>query len=64
MKITKLSELLALLGWVSVFTESWLLVTRQIPPDGLSWGFLGFFFITAVFASAIAAPRKTQNKEQ
>ncbi len=55
MKIQKLSELLALLGWISFIVECWLLLTRQIPPDFLSWFFFGLFFLLALFASVQVA---------
>jgi len=58
MKIEKPSQLLAILGWVSVFVEGWLLVLRQVPSDALSWGFFTFFFLVAIGASAIASPSK------
>jgi hypothetical protein len=52
-KIQKSSIVLAYAGWTSVFIESWLLLTRLIPADGLSWSLFGLFFFLAVMASAI-----------
>lgn len=62
MKIEKFSQLLALVAWVSVFTEGWLLLMRAIPADFLTFFFFGFFFVIAVFASAVAAPKKDGTK--
>lgn len=52
-KNQKPSMILAYAGWTSVFIESWLLLTRLIPADGLSWSLFGLFFVLAVMASAI-----------
>lgn len=58
MKIEKFSQLLALVSWVSLFTEGWLLLLRAIPADGLTFFFFGFFFVVAVMAGAVATPKK------
>jgi hypothetical protein len=51
---TKPSQLLAAIGWASVFAEAWALLTRNIPADALSWGMWVFFLIIAVLASVIS----------
>jgi hypothetical protein len=49
--ITKPSQLLSALAWISVFCEAWLLLTRHIPSDFLSWGLWLFFLVIALMAS-------------
>lgn len=49
--ITKLSQLLGALAWGSVFCEAWLLLTRHIPSDFLSWGLWLFFLVIALISS-------------
>lgn len=60
MKIDKPSMLLAYASWASVFVLGWLIVLRSIPTDGLTWSFMGLFFLVAVMASAVASnnPKK------
>jgi len=55
MKIEKPSQLLAVVAWASVFVEAWLLVLRNIPADGISWGFFAFFFLIAVASAAVSS---------
>ena len=61
MKIDKPSAVLAYAGWVSVFVESWLLLLRIIPADGLTWTFFGIFFVVAVIASAVSSSGPKQD---
>lgn len=49
--IKKPSQLLSAMAWCSVFCEAWLLLTRNIPSDFLSWGLWLFFLLVAVLAS-------------
>lgn len=58
MKIENFSQLLALISWVSVFVEAWLLILRAIPADGLAFGFFALFFFVAVMAGAVASTKK------
>jgi hypothetical protein len=57
-KIETKSQLLAAIGWISVFVEGWLIVLRLIPADFLTWMFFVIFFIVAVFASAVAGGKR------
>lgn len=54
MEIRTLPQLLALLAWLSIFVEVWLLILRKIPSDALSWAFFSFFMLLAIIASALA----------
>ena len=58
MKIENPSQVLTLIMWVSVLILSWLLITRQVPSDALSWLFWVFFLVIAIFASAVASSKK------
>ena len=60
MKITKFSQVLAIVSWGSLFVEGWLLILRAIPSDPLSWGFYVLFFVIAIFASAFASSKKAE----
>lgn len=51
--LTKPSHLAAAVGWASVLMASWLLFTRKIPSDLLSWILWVFFLIFAVLATSI-----------
>ncbi len=54
MKSIKPSQVLASAGWLYVFVAGSLLILRTIPADGLSWRLFIFFFVLAVWSSAIA----------
>jgi len=58
MKIENLSQLLAVVGWISVFVLGWLIVLRLAPSDALTWAFFVIFFVVALMASAVAHGRK------
>ena len=53
--VNRISDLFALLGWLSVLVLAWLLVMRRVPSDGLTWGIFIFFFLFAVVASGAAS---------
>lgn len=40
----------AVIAWLSIFTESWLLLMRKLPVDGISVFFFCFFILVAVGA--------------
>jgi hypothetical protein len=48
----KLSQFISAAFWASVIVCSWLLILRSIPSDGISWGFLAFFFLVALFSGS------------
>ncbi len=52
---TKPSQLLAAIGWASVFVEAWALLTRNIPADALSWSMWVFFLVVAFLSSVISS---------
>lgn len=54
----KLSQILAIAGWMSVFIEMWLILLERIPQDKITWWFLFFFLFIAIAASAIASPNE------
>jgi len=60
MKIEKPSLILAYAGWFSLFAETWLLLLRIIPGDGLSITFFVMFFLLGLMGSAVYAgkPKK------
>lgn len=58
MRITKFSELLALIAWASVFTEAWLYILGNIEKTVLNGFFFSFFLVVAILSSAVAF-RKT-----
>ena len=62
MRITRLSQLVALLAWMSTFVCAWLLVLRRVPSDLVTWILLAAFTFIATTASLIAAtpPSKTR----
>jgi hypothetical protein len=47
---------LSALGWLSVFTLSWMIVCGFLPCDVLSLGFGAFFLSVGVGAYAIGLP--------
>jgi hypothetical protein len=53
----KYSTQLAIVSWLSVDILAWLFIWRVIESDWLSWLFFGFFFIVAVFSSAISSKK-------
>ena len=53
-KITKLSELFALLGWISVLVLAWLLAIHSIPSDGTTWFVFAFLCFFSTVSSAAA----------
>ena len=55
MKLESPSLALAVIGWGSVFVEGWLILTRIIPSDFLSWIFFVLYFVIALFASGVYA---------
>lgn len=52
------AELLALIGWMSVFIEAWLLLTERIPNTNTTWFFWGFFLVVALIATIKSLPVK------
>jgi hypothetical protein len=38
----------AVIAWLSIFAESWLLLMRKLPVDGISVFFFCFFILVAV----------------
>lgn len=54
----KLSELVAVMGWLSTFVSGWILFLRAVPADNLSATFFCFFLVVAILASAISMERK------
>jgi hypothetical protein len=53
----KQSTNLAIASWLSVIVLAWLFILRVIESDWLSWLFFGFFFVVAVFSSAISSKK-------
>lgn len=52
MRIDSLSKLLAVVGWASVFTESWLILLGRIEPNITTTTFLVMFIVVSLVASA------------
>jgi len=49
---------LAAFAWAGVFSIVALLVVRAIPPDWISLVSFAFFFVIAIFASAVASSKR------
>jgi hypothetical protein len=58
----KQSTTLSYVGWLSLVTLSWLIVTGQLPPTFVTWFFWGFFLVFAVMASAISVSHQQVGK--
>jgi hypothetical protein len=52
------AAMLAGLFWISVLAMGLSIFFRLVPSDWLSWGLVIFFFLIALFASAVASPVK------
>ena len=51
---------LASLAWTSIFVMLWLRILRVIEFDTVNWAILAFFFIVAVFASALSSGKRRE----
>jgi len=49
-----LAKTVALFGWISTFTLSWLMVLKNLDTGLLTWFFWVFFFVVALFGSIMA----------
>jgi hypothetical protein len=52
------SVLLALVGWVSLFILTWLIVVDVLPVDWIRVSAWLFFLVIGIFASAMSLDRK------
>lgn len=48
------SYMLACFAWLSVFVESWLMLTNHLASDWLAWGMWITFLLIGTFSSAYA----------
>lgn len=53
----RLSDILAMLGWLSTFALAWLVILHIVTPTGLVWG-AWIFFLLVGFFSSIPTSRK------
>lgn len=63
MKPSELQIGLALLSWISVFAEVWLLLLGSIEGGPLAWFSLAFFFVIAIIATAYDPNLKKGSKK-
>lgn len=62
-----LNRMNAVIAWLSIFTESWLLLMRKLPVDGISVFFFCFFILVAVGAwlgTVVEEKQSNPNKEK
>lgn len=56
----------AVIAWISIFAESWLLLLRKLPVDGISVFFFCFFILVAVgsWLGTAIDEKQNSNKEK
>lgn len=54
------------IAWISIFAESWLLLMRKLPVDGISVFFFCFFILVAVgsWLGTAIDEKQNSNKEK
>ena len=66
-KPLNITRLNMILSWLSIFVESWLLLMRRLPVDGISVFFFCFFILVAVGAwlgTVVDERQSNQTKEK